>query len=104
MSSVDRCGRCWTRNRTSIRSCSSAPCGGGNRRERNRSRTRCSAMRWSMPYPTEHGDEPDLERRILAAGDLRVIEGRKLRGHAIVFNKDSLDLGGFIERIRPEAV
>jgi len=44
----------------------------------------------------------DLERR--AVVELRAEGDRRLRGYAIVFNRNSLDLGGFIERIRPEAV
>lgn len=30
--------------------------------------------------------------------------GRRIEGYAIVFNKESKDLGGFVERIEPEAV
>jgi HK97 family phage prohead protease len=46
----------------------------------------------------------DFERRF--SGEVRVdlSEDRRIRGHAIVFNSLSLDLGGFREVIRPEAV
>ncbi len=50
------------------------------------------------------------ERRVLPMADieLRVVDdedGRpsKIEGYAAVYNRDSLDLGGFIERIRPGA-
>ena len=44
-----------------------------------------------------------LERR--SGGEIRAeMDGNRMRGYAIVFGRDSLDLGGFIERIRPEAV
>lgn len=47
----------------------------------------------------------DLERRACAE-ECRVdlAEDRKIRGYAIVFNKPSLNLGGFREVVRPEAV
>jgi hypothetical protein len=46
----------------------------------------------------------EIERR--AGGTIRVDPSgdRKLTGHAIVFNRKSLDLGGFKEIILPEAV
>lgn len=48
-----------------------------------------------------HGE---LERR--SSGDIRMDPSgdRKLRGYAITFNRLSLDLGGFQERILPEAI
>ena len=48
----------------------------------------------------------DAVERRMAYGEIRadLSEDRKIRGYAIVFNRDSVDLGGFIERIRPEAV
>lgn len=48
----------------------------------------------------------DLERRFL--GECRVDTGgadeRRIRGTAIVFNSRSVDLGGFTEVIKPEAI
>ncbi len=48
----------------------------------------------------------DLERRFL--GECRVDAGgsddRRIRGTAIVFNSRSVDLGGFTEIIKPEAI
>jgi uncharacterized protein len=46
----------------------------------------------------------DVERR--ACGECRVdlLEDRKIRGYAIVFNKPSENMGGFREVIRPDAV
>jgi uncharacterized protein len=35
---------------------------------------------------------------------LAATEGRQLRGYAIVFNRTSQDLGGFVEQVAPEAV
>lgn len=53
---------------------------------------------------TKRPDVGDIERR--AYGEIRLDQpgDRKLRGYAIVFNSLSLDLGGFRERIMPEAV
>jgi HK97 family phage prohead protease len=49
--------------------------------------------------------QPDCERRY-AIGELRVdlSADRKIRGMAIVFNSQSVNLGGFTEIIKPEAV
>lgn len=46
----------------------------------------------------------DLERRLLGEVRVDLTDDRKIRGYAIVFNSDSVDLGGFKERILPEAV
>jgi uncharacterized protein len=48
---------------------------------------------------------PEVERRF-ATGEVRVdlSPDRKIRGVAIVFNSRSVDLGGFTEIIKPEAV
>ena len=43
-----------------------------------------------------------VERRDFAV-EVRADDEGKLRGHAAVFDSDSLDLGGFIERIAPGA-
>ena len=40
---------------------------------------------------------------IRSGGDLRAISPGKLAGYAAVYNSQSQDLGGFIERIRPGA-
>ena len=47
----------------------------------------------------------DLERRYIG-GECRadVEDGRRIRGYAIRFNSRSVDLGGFVEVIKPEAV
>lgn len=46
-----------------------------------------------------------IERRVFPVSELRVQpeEDGKIGGHAAVFESDSLDLGGFIERIAPGA-
>jgi len=51
------------------------------------------------------GQSNHLERRA-SYGEIRLDEDteHKVRGHAIVFNARSLDLGGFLEVIKPEAV
>lgn len=50
------------------------------------------------------GTSNDVERRY-AVGELRFDTfDRKIRGTAIVFNSRSVDLGGFTEIIKPEAV
>jgi len=43
----------------------------------------------------------ELERR--AAADV-ALEGRLIRGHAVVFDVRSIDLGGFVEVVRSQAV
>lgn len=47
----------------------------------------------------------DMERRAFSVTELRVAEGDapKITGYAAVFNSFSVDLGGFVERIRPGA-
>jgi HK97 family phage prohead protease len=49
-------------------------------------------------------ETPEIELR--AYGECRVdlAQDRKIRGYALVFNMPSLDLGGFREVIKPEAV
>jgi HK97 family phage prohead protease len=49
-------------------------------------------------------DTGDIERRTYGEIRLDPSGDRKLRGYAIVFNKKSVDLGGFREIILPEAV
>ena len=50
-------------------------------------------------------DARPKEERRYSLGELQADEdGRRIRGYAIVFNRMSLDLGGFRERIVPEAV
>lgn len=51
----------------------------------------------------------DLERRFAPLAGFRADQGEGdfrpvIRGHPIVFNQKSLDLGGFVEIIRPEAI
>lgn len=46
-----------------------------------------------------------IERRMIrAAASVDLSEDRRIRGYAIVFDAVSVDLGGFYERIKPEAV
>lgn len=63
----------------------------------------CSRCRAQVDI--RHGRLPDLIG--LKAWPTRAVDedvaGKQLRGHAIVFNKKSVDLGGFIEIIRPSA-
>lgn len=46
----------------------------------------------------------DLERRFSGECRADLSEGRRITGYAIRFNSRSVDLGGFVEIIRPEAV
>lgn len=46
----------------------------------------------------------DLERRAFGECRVDLLQDRKIRGYALVFNTPSLDLGGFREIILPEAV
>jgi HK97 family phage prohead protease len=46
----------------------------------------------------------DVERRAFGECRVDLLEDRKIRGYALVFNKASVDLGGFREVILPEAV
>jgi Escherichia/Staphylococcus phage prohead protease len=46
----------------------------------------------------------ELERRTLGEVRVDLSEDRRIRGYAIVFNSRSVDLGGFIEIISPDAV
>jgi HK97 family phage prohead protease len=46
----------------------------------------------------------ELERRTVGEVRVDLSEDRKIRGYAIVFNSRSVDLGGFIEIINPDAV
>jgi HK97 family phage prohead protease len=45
-----------------------------------------------------------LERRMTASARVALGEDRKIRGTAIVFRSQSVDLGGFVEEIAPDAV
>lgn len=44
-----------------------------------------------------------MEIEIRSHGGLRAISAGKVGGHAAVFNRESIDLGGFVEVIRPGA-
>lgn len=46
----------------------------------------------------------DIETRAFAEVRVNLAEDRKIRGVAIVFGKPSVDLGGFVEVIAPEAI
>ncbi len=61
-------------------------------------------------WDKERNGTPNVERRVMSPEDveLRIVPGtddspHMLTGYAARFNKDSLDLGGFIERIQPGA-
>jgi HK97 family phage prohead protease len=50
-----------------------------------------------------------IERRMGSGGEIRVSAspeqgGRIISGYALIFNSESLDLGGFREVVRPEAI
>jgi Escherichia/Staphylococcus phage prohead protease len=46
----------------------------------------------------------EIERRAFGECRVDLLEDRKIRGYALVFNRHSVDLGGFTEVILPEAV
>jgi HK97 family phage prohead protease len=46
----------------------------------------------------------DIEVRSVGAASLDVEHGHLIRGYPVIFNKPSQNLGGFIERIMPQAV
>jgi HK97 family phage prohead protease len=53
---------------------------------------------------TPLSDAPAVEARALRDARLDVGDTRRIRGYALVFNRLSEDLGGFVEQIAPEFV
>jgi HK97 family phage prohead protease len=57
-----------------------------------------------MPELSERAAAGGFEIRTVREAGVAVSDDRRIRGHAIVFNKRSENLGGFFEIIAPEAV